>query len=72
MQGCGGGGWAMAALPIVGGEIRGANRVFSVGEKMAAVAARGRRGEEAVKKVADIGKKLSFTNASGKTRISRG
>jgi RHS repeat-associated protein len=71
MQGCGGGGWAMAALPMVGGEIRGANRVFSVGEKMAAVASKGRRGEEAVKKVVNIGEKASF-KVEGRLRFSDG
>ncbi|WP_429200072.1 RHS repeat-associated core domain-containing protein [Luteibacter sp. W1I16] len=71
MQGCGSGGWAMAALPIVGGEIRGASRVFSVGEKMAAVAAKGRRGEEAVKKVADIGEKVAV-NMNGGMRVPDG
>jgi hypothetical protein len=71
MQGCGGGGWAMAALPVVGGEIRGANRVFSVGEKMAAIASKGRRGEEAVKKVANIGEKIAI-DVNGTRRIPDG
>ncbi|MDR6937329.1 RHS repeat-associated core domain-containing protein [Luteibacter sp. 3190] len=71
MQGCGGGGWAMAALPIVGGEIRGASRVFSIGEKMAAVAAKGRRGEEAVRKVADIGEKIAI-DINGTRRVPDG
>jgi RHS repeat-associated protein len=72
MQGCGGGGWAMAALPIVGGEIRGASRVFSVSEKMAAIASKGRRGEEAAKKVADIGQKVAIQMESGKIRVPDG
>lgn len=71
MQGCGGGGWAMAALPIVGGEIRGASSVFSVGEKMAAVAAKGRRGEEAVRKVANIGEKVAI-DINGTRRVPDG
>jgi RHS repeat-associated protein len=70
-QGCGGGGWAMAALPVVGGEIRGASRVFSVGEKMAAVASKGRRGEEAARKIAEIGEKTAI-NVEGRLRVPDG
>jgi len=72
IQGCGGGGWAMAALPLVGGEIRGASRVIGAGERVAQAAAKGRRGEEAVRKIADIGDKTAIQMASGKTRVPDG
>lgn len=70
-QGCGGGEWAMAAVPFVGGELRGASRAINAGERMAQIASKGRRGEEAVRKVADIGEKVAI-NVNGKTRIPDG
>jgi len=71
VQGCGGGEWAMAAVPFVGGELRGASRAINAGERMAQIASKGRRGEEAVRKVADIGEKVTI-NVNGRMRIPDG
>ncbi len=70
MQGCGAGGWAMAALPMVG-EVRGGARVITAGERMAQIASKGRRGEEAARRMADIGKKVAI-EVNGRTRIPDG
>lgn len=69
-QGCSGGEWAMAALPMVG-EVRGAGRVVIAGERMAQAAAKGARGEAAVKETYNIGERLRF-EINGSRRISDG
>jgi len=71
MQGCGSGGWAVAALPMVG-EVRGGARVVTAGERMAQIASKGRRGEEAVRKIADIGEKTAIKLENGSYRVPDG